>query len=895
VTAAAAAGAQVNVTTYHNDNARTGQNLNESYLVPQNVNTNQFGKLFAQSIDGLPFAQPLYVSNVNVSGRARNIVYVATERDNVYAFDADNANLGPIWTRTFTDSTKGIAPGSSSDTGAFDVGPDIGITGTPVIDTVTGTMYLVATTKETVNGTSTYYQRLHALDITTGAEKLGGPVAINASVPGIGDSSSAGVVTFSPVRHGQRPGLLLLNGVVYICWASHGDNRPYHGWVIGYDAGTLNQVAVLNTTPNKDSGGIWESADGPAVDSSGFMYIVTGNGIFDANSAGKDYGDSYLKIDPTARLGITDYFTPFDEDFLNQQDLDVGSGGAVVVPDQAGLHPHILVGGSKNGSLYVIDRDRMGRFSSSGNSCLQTLNSVIKGVFSNPAYYNGHIYYMASGYQPSTDTLKAFAINSGVLNPIADSQSNIQIGYPGATPSISANGSKGGVVWLIDPNYATSGSQGPAILRAFDASNVAQEVYDSTKAPGNVDQPGLPVKWATPTIANGKVYVATAGQLDVYGLKANSLTPLLSMTLSKAAVVGGEATTGIVNLEQAAPSAGAIVNLASDNPNVIVPPSVTITPGNFETTFTVGTSSVGSKITATITATSGGVSKSQSVDVLPPNPSGFTLLPPPTVTAGTSALASDPGSGTIVLNATQSTNVTFTLTSSDPKAFNPSSPVTVYAASTQASFGFTSGFVSTTHNVTITAKWRATGATQTATVTVKMLPGTTFPAGVNFFSVPMDYNGTDTTLDAIFGYGGVKLAVWDPANLIWDMTPTPPADMIHPGEAYWAKFPTPIILQQTGALTDTTKDFVINLASGWNQIGNPFTVPVTINALKFSLGRLSFSAASGANYHLISPNVYRYDTTQKQYVLVSPTQPLNPGTGYWLLAFDAVDMTIPHP
>jgi hypothetical protein len=535
----------VNVTTHHNDNARTGQNLNETILTPANVNSTQFGLLFIAPVDspvgGYVFAQPLYLSNVTIPGQgAHNVVFVATEHDSLYAFDADTFG-SPLWHVSFLGT--GVTSVPNGDVGTSDIVPEIGITGTPVIDPKAGTLYVVVKTKE-ANGTS-YVQRLHALDVTTGKERTGSPVVIQASVAGVGNGSSGGNLAFSPLRENQRSALLLLNGVVYIAWASHGDNDPYHGWLIGYNATTLQQTAIFNSTPNGTRGGIWQSGGGPAADSSNNIYFLTGNGTFSAPSQGNgvDYGDSFVKLGtstgnglPVAnaigvigrkpisgapgtlpigggggtsnKLPVLDWFAPSDQSNLDAYDSDMGSGGLLLLPNSVGsiAHPHLLVGAGKEGTIFLVDQNNMGHFTTNANHVVQTVYGQIGGVWGTPAYFNGHIYYAGAG-----DVLKAFSISNGALSPSPVFQTQTGFSYPGATPSISANGAANGIAWAIQ------GFSSTAVLHAFNAANL-QELYNSTQAANGRDYAGSYVKFTVPTIANGKVYVGTQTGLAVYGL-----------------------------------------------------------------------------------------------------------------------------------------------------------------------------------------------------------------------------------------------------------------------------------------------------------------------------------------------------------------------------------------
>jgi len=514
-----AAWAQVSVTTYHNDNARTGQNLHETILTPANVNANDFGRLFVQPVDGYIYAQPLYIPGVSIGGQSHNVVYVATENDSVYAFDADSpagANASPLWHVSFINPPSVTTVNSSTDAQCGDLVPQIGISGTPVIDTSTGTLYVVANTQE--NGA--FFQRLHALDITTGNEKFGGPVALEATVAGTGDGSSGGKVSFDPLKQNQRPGLLLRGGAVYITSASHCDIGPYHAWVFAYDAATLRLLAVWNSTPNGSDGGIWQGGGGPAADSSG-VFFATGNGTFDVNTGGVDMGDTILKMGGPSggKLSVLTYFTPFNQDMLSNDDIDLGSGGVVLLPDlpAGSAHQHLLVECGKEGSVYLVDRDNMGGYNSTTDQVVQELAGATGGIWGMPAYWNNTVYFGAQ-----YDNLKAFSFNangSGLLSDSAVSYSPESFAFPGPTPSISANGTANGILWAIQTD--AYGSGGSAVLHAYDATNLANELYNSTQN-GTRDTPGPAVKFAAATVAHGKVYVGTATQLAVFGLKKPS-------------------------------------------------------------------------------------------------------------------------------------------------------------------------------------------------------------------------------------------------------------------------------------------------------------------------------------------------------------------------------------
>ena len=399
----------------------------------------------------------------------RNVVYVATEHDSVYAFDADGPGGNPLWKVSFINPGAGITTVPNGDTGeCCDITPEIGITGTPVIDPATNTLYVVAKTKE---GASTYVNRLHALDIATGAEKFGGPVVIQASVPGTGVGSSGGTLAFNQLRENQRTALILYNGVVYIGFGSHGDNQPYHGWLLGYNATTLQRVFAFSSTPNGEGGGIWLSGGAPVIDSSGNFFFATGDGTFSANSGGTDYGDSFLKLSVTGATGtVLDYFTPHNEGTLNTNNLDLDAGGLILLPDQPGAHPHLLVSSGKDGSITLVDRDNMTHFHTTDQNP-QTLVNVfpfgtpLPGNYSSPVYFNGNVYFA-----PVADVLQMFRLNNGLLTTAPTSTSPQSYPYPGGALAISANGNSNGILWAVQKN------NGPGTLRAYDAEQSGRRV-----------------------------------------------------------------------------------------------------------------------------------------------------------------------------------------------------------------------------------------------------------------------------------------------------------------------------------------------------------------------------------------------------------------------------------
>jgi hypothetical protein len=549
--------ALISVLTYHNDNTRAGANTNEVILTPANVNPGSFGKLFTYAVDGYVFAAPLVAANVTIPGRGtHNIVYVATENDSVFAFDADNYVPTPYWSVSFINAAAGITPVSASVSDEPNIAPISGITATPVIDAVAGTIYVEVRTQEVNGNVTTFPHRLHALDITTGQERTNSPALISSTnypgsgTPGYADNDGKGHVLWNALRENCRPALLLANGVVYIAYASPGDNSPYHGWFFGYDAKTLAQTGVFNDTPNAGLGGIWSAGNGPAADSNGFIYVMTGNGAFDAASS--NYGDSYLKLAPTnTGLGLTlaDYFTPYNQEALNNGDIDVGSAGLLILPDSAGsaLHPHLLLGGSKANTVYLLDRDNLGKYNTTSDSqIVQELNNAVGGMWCSPAYFNGMFYIAGQG-----DYLKAFTISNAQMSTAPIARSTFTFGS--STPCISANGTSNAIVWNLEAYSSISG--GAAVLHAFNATNVAQTLYSSTQVPSR-DNPGGAIEYTVPTIANGKVYVGAQYSLSVFG-NGNFLT---APTISP----GGGVYTNSVTVTMADSTAGAVTYYTLD-------------------------------------------------------------------------------------------------------------------------------------------------------------------------------------------------------------------------------------------------------------------------------------------------------------------------------------------
>ncbi|HSY09050.1 MAG TPA: PQQ-binding-like beta-propeller repeat protein [Steroidobacteraceae bacterium] len=500
---------QTDVVTSKNDLGRTGQNLTEPILTPANVNATTFGLLRVLAVDGKVDAQPLYLSHLTIGASVHNVVYIATEHDSVYAMDADTG--ASLWHASV------LLPGEvQSDTRNCDqVSPEIGITATPVIDRAAaprGVIYVVAMSKDS---SSNYHQRLHALDITTGAELFGGPQEITATYPIAGGASTS----FDGSQYEERAALLLSQGVLYTSWTSHCDNAPYTGWIIAYDPASLAQKSVLNVAPNSGGGGpaIWMAGGGPSADAAGNIYLLTANGVFETTLDAQgfpnkqDYGNAFLKLAPSgAALSVADYFAMWNEVSESYSDIDLGSGGQLLLPDLSDASntvQHLMVGAGKDGNLYVVSRDSMGKFNASKNLIWQELDGVLPGgVWSTPAYFDNTVYYADVGGR-----LKAFGITNAKLSSTPTSQSSTAFAYPGACPSVSANGATNAIVWAAE-------NTSPAVLHAYDATNLAHELYNSNQAANGRDNAGSGNKFIAPTVADGKVFLGTTNSVGVFGL-----------------------------------------------------------------------------------------------------------------------------------------------------------------------------------------------------------------------------------------------------------------------------------------------------------------------------------------------------------------------------------------
>jgi hypothetical protein len=494
------------VTKYHNDNGGTGVNSEETILTTSNVTTDSFGKLYSLPVDGQIYAQPLYVPSVSIPGAGTtNVLYIATEHNSVYAFDADSSSSTPLWKVNMgTPLLCTSIPHCNRD-----LLPEIGITSTPVIDVSRQAIYVVSETF--IGGQATF--KLHSLDLATGAEKSGSPVIIAGQSAGTSSEGTGSVVTFNPFMHWQRPGLLKLNGIIYIAFGGHQDTPPYHGWIFGYDGLSLRRVAVKNLSPDAGYTGVWQGGEGLTADNLGNIYLATGNGLMTASTGGRDYGDSVVKLNALSNLDVTSYFSPSDQSSINNADKDLGSGGALVVPGSVAQNGTMVIAGGKDGRIFVLNSASLGGYNTT-DSVIQRFQAT-QWAFSGKVYFNSALYTWGSG-----DYLKRFAFNGTSFSLASSSTFQNAFGYTN-TPamSVSANGTSNGILWASwSSGGQANGGAYPGTLHAFDASNVAVELWNSD-ASGS-DTLGSWAKWAPPTVANGKVYVATFdGSVKVYGLK----------------------------------------------------------------------------------------------------------------------------------------------------------------------------------------------------------------------------------------------------------------------------------------------------------------------------------------------------------------------------------------
>lgn len=569
----------VPVLTWRYDLTHAGQNTQETALTPANVNTQSFGKLFPLPVDSTVYAQPLYVPGLKMSdGLVHNVVFVATENDSVYAFDADSnggTNAKPIWQISLLTAAHGAGAGATAvpwtDTGSPDVAPTVGITSTPAINPATNTMYLVANTKES----GTYFSRLHAINITSGQEQANSPVNITATAAGSGAGSSGGQITFSALWENQRTALNYYNGYVYFAYSAHGDLNNWHGWLFAYNASTLQQSAALCLTPNDIGGGIWGSGAGMPIDtniSGGRMFVVTGNGARSSPpfNASTDYGQSVIAFNlANGALTPTDSFTSFNYLTLNTEDWDQGSGGVLMLPDQPGSHPHMLITGGKEGRITLLNRDSLGGLAASGatsnTNAVQDISGLMtegQGFWGTAAYWNENVYVWAGGDNPGTPNAgMQFKMNNGVMDIKPDSETTLTSAFPGPTFSISSNGTQDGIAWAVRADQFNT--NGPAVLYAFDATDLSKILYESdTNA--TRDSAGPANKFSVPVVTNGKVYISADGQVDVYGLlnaEANAAAPVISPD-------GGTfSTSQSVQITSSTPSASIFYTLDGSTPS----------------------------------------------------------------------------------------------------------------------------------------------------------------------------------------------------------------------------------------------------------------------------------------------------------------------------------------
>jgi hypothetical protein len=721
--------AQSNILTYHNDNMRTGQNLSETILTPANVSSAKFGKLFSFPVDGKVDAQPLLVSGLNMPGVGiRNVIFAATEHDSLYAFDADKGTL--LWQTILLKSGET----SSDPRNCNQVTPEIGVTSTPAIDLTQGphgTIYVVAMSK---NSSGSYFQRLHAIDITTGLEEFAGPVDIAAKYPGVGDNSSNGSVVFDPKQYKSRPGVLISNGVVYTSWTSHCDIRPYTGWTIGYDPLTLAQKSVFNFAPNGNEASIWAGPGGGAsADPSGNLFFITANGTFDTTLTGSgfpsqaDYGNSFVRISTSGgTLTPVDYWSMFNTVAESGADEDLGSGGILLLPDltdSTGTTRHLGVGAGKDRNIYLFDRDNMGKFNAANNGTIyQELPTALSNSeFSSPAWFNGTLYFGAVA-----DVLRAFKMTSAKLGATPTSTSPTAFAFPGTTPSVSANGTSNGIVWAVE-NSST------AVLHAYDATNLVTELYNSNQAANGRDTFGAGNKYMTPAVGNGKVYVGTPNSVAVFGLLPASITSVTPSSGAQGASVN--ITLAGANFSPGATLTVSGTGVTASNVAVVTSSQITATltigataatgPYNLSVTTSTGTSA---PVVFTVTAS---VSQTPTLTTINPS-SGAQGTSVNVVLTGTNFTSSSTvqlsgigtsTSGLVVVSSTQ-INIVFKLGAATPTGPHNVSVATAAGTSNVLPFTVTAPSGGGPTLTTVTPN----SGTQGSSVNVS-LAGTNFAAG----------------------------------------------------------------------------------------------------------------------------------------------------------------------
>ncbi len=715
------------VLTYHNDNARSGLNAGETTLAPGNVNASTFGKLFVDAVDGKVDAQPLYKAGVAIPGQGtHNVLFVATEHDSVYAFDADTG--AKLWQA----SMLGAGEVPSDPVYGNQVTPEIGVTATPVIDAQSGTIYVVAMSKLVSGGSTTYIQRIHGLDIATGGDRIA-PHSIDSSVtfPGAGPGGNGTSVIFNPKQYKERDALILVNGVVYTFWASHSDVAPYTGWIIGFDANRLGVSSVLNVDPNglprssylQDGSGnaFWNSGAGPDADAAGNLYNLVSNGPFDTNlnAAGfptnGDYGDSFIRLTPSGgSLGVSDYFAPYNQQNLANGDEDIGSSGLTLVdvPDAAGATRHLAVGSGKDGNIYVVDRDAMGKFHSTTNAIYQELPGALGGAeYGAPVAFNGEVYFGAVGA-----TLRAFRFVGGKLQVAPASQTGNTFGYPGTTPVISANGATGGIVWAAE-------NGGTAVLHAYDASDLSKELYNSNQAANGRDHFGAGNKFITPTVAGGKVFVATTNGVGVFGLLAAGTPPTVAQAASATPnpVAGTTTNLAVLGADANDPESALTYTWATT-----AGPSGVAAPG-----FSVNGTNAAKSTVATF---HGAGRYTFQVTIADPAHSSATGAVDVVVNQTATAVTVSPASATVVDGGMQA----FTASVADQFGVTIASPPTVAWSLAPGGVGSISatGLYSAPTSGTGSATVKAASGSATGSATVQVSASAGFSAHINFTADP---------------------------------------------------------------------------------------------------------------------------------------------------------------
>jgi len=748
----------VPVPTWRYDLTHAGQNTSETALTPANVNPTSFGKLFSLPVDSTVYAQPLYVPNLKMSdGLFHNVVFVATENDSVYAFDADSnsgANANPLWHASLLTAAHGAGPGATApswmDTGSPDVAPTVGITGTPAINLASNTMYLVASTKENGN----YFSRLHAINIITGAEQANSPANITATVTGTGTGSAGGQLSFSALWENQRTALNYYNGYVYFGYAAHGDIMPWHGWLFAYNATTLAQSVVLCLSPNDYGAGVWASGAGMPIDEDapgGRMFVATGNGhsTNPPYNGTTEFGESIIDFSlANGKLTPTDAFTAFNFQTLNNGDIDLGSGGVLMVPDQQGTHPHILVQVGKEGRIVVLDRDNLGGYApatgTSNTNALQDIPNANKGLWNTPAYWNGNVYIWGSGDTGSgKDAPKMYKLNTGVMDTTPSSQSSILSDFPGASFSISSNGTADGIAWAVRSDQFDS--NGAAVLYAWPATDLTTPLYESDTNAAR-DSAGPANKFSTPVVTNGKVYVAAQREVDVYGLlngQPTAVAPAITPnggTFSASQSVTLSSTTATAEifytLDGSTPTPastlyGGPITVSTDT----TIKAIASAPGYIQSSVSSATFTfIGQTPPVTFTPAGGTYLKAQSVTISDTDASAKIYY---TTDGSPPSASSTPYSGPI----TVSTSETVTAIAIDPSLQNSNIATSVYVIQTGGtSINFGSGF-SSTAGLTLNGSAVAAGGA------LELTTGGLNQAGSVFWNAPINTQAFTTNFE----------------------------------------------------------------------------------------------------------------------------------------------------